>query len=119
MQFLDAVEAGDETTMRAMLAGDPALRDRHANLVPQMAEARKWPAVRSLVELGFAVNGITAAGASALHYAAAAGDLSITRLLVKHGADHTARDPQFKAQPAGWAQYFHKPETQRYLESLG
>jgi ankyrin repeat protein len=118
MQFVKAAEAADEATMRSMLAADPGLRDRHADLVTRMAEARNWSAVRLLVDLGFGVNGVTAAGATALHFAAAAGELSIARLLIEHGADHRAREREFNAEPAGWAQYFKKPETQKYLESL-
>lgn len=101
-----------------MLAADPGLRDRHPDLVIRMAEARNWATVRLLVGLGFGVNGTTAAGATALHYAAASGELTIARLLVAHGADHTARESGFNAQPAGWAQYFKKRETQEYLDSL-
>ena len=118
MQFVEAVEAADDATTRSMLAADPALRDQHPDLVTRMAEARNWSAVRLLVDLGFGVNGATAAGATTLHFAAAAGELSIARLLVEHGADHTAREREFNAQPAGWAQYFKKPETQKFLESL-
>ncbi len=117
MQFIEAAEAADEATMRSMLAADPGLRDGHADLVAPMAEARNWSTVRSLIDLGFGVNGVSATGATALHYAAAAGELSISRLLVQHGADHTAREPEYSAQPAGWARYF-KSETQKYLESL-
>ncbi|WP_026411197.1 ankyrin repeat domain-containing protein [Actinomadura oligospora] len=118
MQFVQAAESADETTMRSMLATDPGLADRHEDLVTRTAEARNWATVRVLVELGFDVNGVSAAGATALHHAAAAGELSIVRLLVEHGADHTVREPEFNAQPAGWAQYFKKPETRKYLESL-
>jgi ankyrin repeat protein len=101
-----------------MLAADPGLRREHADLVPRYAEARKWAAVRLLVNLGFEVNVVTSDGATPLHHAAAAGELAIVRLLVEHGADHAAREPQFGAQPAGWAQYFKKRATQEYLESL-
>lgn len=118
MQFEEAVENADESTMRSMLAADPGLRDRRADLVTRMAEAHNWSAVRLLVDLGFGVNHVSTAGATALHYAAGAGELSIARLLVEHGADHTAREPGFNAQPAGWAQYFKQAETQKYLESL-
>lgn len=118
MQFVEAAEAADEATMRSMLTADPGLRDRHADLLARMAEARNWSTVRLLIDLGFDANGVTAAGATALHHAAAAGELSIARLLVEHGADHAAREPGFNAQPAGWAQYFKKAETQKYLESL-
>ncbi|MFI7063774.1 ankyrin repeat domain-containing protein [Kribbella sp. NPDC050124] len=118
MEFEEAVEGADEGVMRAMVAADPGLRDRYGDLVARMAEGRNWSSVRVLVDLGFGVNGVTAAGATALHYAASVGELSIARLLVEHGADHTAREPGFNAQPAGWAQYFKKQETQKYLESL-
>jgi ankyrin repeat protein len=118
MQFIEATQAADEATMRSMLAADPGLRDGHADLVARMAEARNWSTVRLLIDFGFGVSGVSAAGATALHYAAAAGELSIARLLVQHGADHAAREPEFNAQPAGWAQYFKKSETQKYLESL-
>jgi ankyrin repeat protein len=118
MQFVRAAEAADKATMRSMLADDPGLRDRHADLVARMAEARNWSTVRLLIDLGFDVNGVTAAGATALHHAAAAGELPIVRLLVEHGADHTAQEPGFNARPAGWAQYFKKSETRKYLESL-
>ena len=90
MQF---EEAADEATMRSMLAADPSLREQHADLVARMAEARNWSAVRLLIEHGLGVNAVTADGAIALHYADAAGELSIVRLLVEHGAEHTAREP--------------------------
>ena len=47
MQFEEAAAAADEATMRSMLAADPGLRDRHADLVPRMAEARTWSTVRA------------------------------------------------------------------------
>lgn len=118
MEFVEAAEAADETTLQSMLAADPGLRDEHAGLIPRLAETRNWTAIRLLVNLGFEVNGVTADGATPLHHAAAAGELAIAKLLVEHGADPNAREPQFGAQPAGWAQYFKKRETQEYLESL-
>lgn len=118
MNFVQAVDAGDETAVRAMLGADPSLRDEHADLVPRLAEARNWSALRLLVDLGFGVNSRTSDGATPLHYAAAAGELGVAQLLVQHGADPDAREPHFGAQPAGWAQYFKKRETQEYLESL-
>jgi ankyrin repeat protein len=93
MQFVEAAEAADEATMRSMLAADPGLRDRHADLLARMAEARNWSTVRLLIDLGFGVNGVTAAGATALHHAAAAGELSIARLLVEHGAATLPANP--------------------------
>ena len=108
-----AARQGEPTSVQVDLSDD------HGDLVADLdPEARNWSTVRLLIDLGFGVNGVTAAGATVLHHAAAADDLSIARLLVEHGADHTAREPGFNAQPAGWAQYFKKRETQKYLESL-
>ncbi|MCI2415952.1 ankyrin repeat domain-containing protein [Saccharopolyspora sp. K220] len=118
MNFVEAAEAADETTLQSLLAAEPGLRDEHADLVPRLAESRNWSALRLLVTLGFEVNGVTSDGVTPLHHAAAAGELATVRVLVEHGADPTAREPQFGAQPAGWAQYFKKRETQEYLESL-
>ena len=118
MTFVDAAEAADETMVKSMLDANPELREAHADLVPRLAASRNWPAVRLLVPLGFEVNGVSSDGATPLHHAAAAGELAIAQLLVEHGGDPSAREPQFGAQPAGWAQYFHKGETQTYLESL-
>jgi len=53
MQFIEATQAADEATMRAMLAADPGLRDGHADLVARMAEARNWSTVRLLIDLGY------------------------------------------------------------------
>ena len=118
MGFVAAAEAADETTLQSMLADDPGLRDEHAGLIPRFAETRNWTAIRVLVNLGFEVDGVTSDGATPLHHAAAAGELAIAKLLVEHGADPNAREPEFGAQPAGWAQYFKQRETQEYLESL-
>jgi ankyrin repeat protein len=118
MEFVEAAEAADETRLKSMLAADPGLRDDHAGLIPRLAETRNWTAIRLLADLGFEVNGVTSDGATPLHHAAAAGDLLTAKVLVEHGADPKAREPEYGAQPAGWAQYFNKRETQEYLESL-
>lgn len=118
MTFVEAAEAADKTALQSMLAADPGLRDEHAGLVPRLAESRNWTALRLLVSLGFDVNGVTSDGATPLHHAAAAGELATAKILVEHGADPDAREPQFGAKAAGWAQYFKKRETQEYLESL-
>ena len=65
MQFIEATQAADEATMRSMLAADPGLRDGHADLVARTAEARNWSTVRLLIDFGFGVSGVSAAGATA------------------------------------------------------
>lgn len=52
------------------------------------------------------------------HHAAAAGDVEALRLLVEHGANLSARDPEFDATPLGWAEFFDKPEAADYLRSV-
>jgi len=42
-------------------------------------------------------------GATALHYAAEAGDSALANVLLDAGADINARDARFNATPAGWA----------------
>jgi hypothetical protein len=44
-----------------------------------------------------------ATGATPLHLAAFNGRRRIAQLLIEHGADVNARDPEFGATPAGWA----------------
>ena len=41
---------------------------------------------------------------TALHSAAWNGDLAMTKLLLSHGADPTARDEQYNGTPLGWAE---------------
>ncbi|WP_208297885.1 DinB family protein [Actinophytocola oryzae] len=112
--FVRACLDADASAARSMLAADPALRDRHAGLVAQMAGRQHWPSVRLLVDLGFEVD--VSAGTSALHYAAGAGALPVVRLLVEHGADRDALDTQFHLDPAGWARYFGRDDVARFLE---
>jgi hypothetical protein len=113
--FVKACLAADRSTAQSMLAADPALRGRYSGLVAEMAGMQNWPAVALLVDLGFDVN--VTAGTSALHHAAGVGVLPIVRLLVEHGADRTARDPQFDLPPVGWARYFGQHDVADYLES--
>ena len=106
--FLQACLDADRAALESMLPND-----RYPTLVADMAARQNWPAVRLLVDLGFDVN--AAAGATALHYAAGAGELDIVRFLVEHGADRDVPDSQFELPPAGWARYFGQREVARYL----
>jgi hypothetical protein len=106
--FLQACLDADRVAVESMLPND-----RYPTLVADMAARQNWPAVRLLVDLGFDVN--AAAGTTALHYAAGAGELDIVRLLVERGADRSVRDSQFNLPPAGWARYFGQREVAGYL----
>ena len=72
--LIGASERGDLEAVRGLL-------DRQPNLVAARDES----------------------GATALHYAAFAGESDIVRLLLERGADVNARDAKFNATPAGWA----------------
>lgn len=75
--FFQAVTAGDEERVRALLEAQPAL-----------ALARD------------------SEGATALHHAAFLGHRSIVSLLCASGAELNARDERFDATPSGWAIHY-------------
>lgn len=84
-------------------------------LLSEESGRRHWDVVRTLVEHG-AVDG---GNPSALHYAAAAGESSIVRLLLDHGADRDLPDARFGMPPSAWAEYFGHPETAQLLRGDG
>lgn len=75
--FFAAVEAGDLTAVRTMLAADPDLAHARDN-----------------------------DGATALHIAAFHAGRDLVDLLCQTGADLNARDGRFHATPAGWALHY-------------
>lgn len=95
------------------------LRTREPALLAEIAAIRHWEVVRALVEHGFPVTGRTEAGATALHYAAAAGELDVVRYLVERGADPAAVETGFGADPAGWAEHFGHAEVAAHLRARG
>jgi hypothetical protein len=106
--FLQACLDADRASVESMLPNNS-----HPTLIADMAARQNWAAVRLLVDLGLDVNAAT--GATALHYAAGAGELEIVRLLVEHGADRNVRDTEFDLKPVGWARHFGQHEVARYL----
>jgi uncharacterized damage-inducible protein DinB len=95
----------DEVTV-ASLRDDPLAVTRAADL-------GRWDLVVELVEAGADVH---APGRTALHQAAAYGDVELVRLLVERGAALDAVDPDFRATPLGWAQAFFRRGVIEYLE---
>lgn len=79
-----------------------------------------WSEVCVLVEAGADVNATRPDdhNRTALHHAAAAAPLSVIRRLVERGADLSAKDTQFDADPSGWAEYFDRPDVVDYLRSV-
>jgi hypothetical protein len=93
------------------------VRAERPDLMVEAAATARWAAVPLLLELGFPIEG--APGRSALHHAAAKGDLALVQLLVDHGADTNAIDGIFKVKPAMWAQFFNQAEVADFLDRVG
>jgi DinB superfamily len=102
---LDPAVAAVLRGQRPTAAEADRLRAERPDLVRWVAANGYWPAVPVLVELGFDLDAARD-GATALHHAAAAGELATTRLLVEHGAAQDVHDDRFRATPQGWAEYF-------------
>ncbi len=116
-EFVDACLRADRAAVDAFVAADAQVVDRtrkaRPDLMVEAAATARWDAVPLLVELGFSLEGST--GRSALHHAAAAGNLPLVRLLVEHGADVGARDPIYKVEPVEWARFFSRADVAEYL----
>lgn len=74
----------------------------------------RWDVVERLVLDGRPVDP-PGGGRSALHQAAAVGDVALVRLLVEHGADRHAKDPDWNGTPLVWATYLGRTEVAAYL----
>jgi hypothetical protein len=113
------VDGPTELVMR----GDAAVLDQlegltehqASELVRVAASYARWDLVTALVDAGVPVD---AGGQTSLHLAAGAGELDVVRTLVEHGADPTAEDPGFQANPAVWARFLHHDEVATWLDAL-
>jgi DinB superfamily/Ankyrin repeats (3 copies) len=83
-----------------------------ADLVDRAAAYGRWEIVVGLVEHGAPVS---REGRTPLHLAAGAGELEVVRVLLDHGADPTATDPEFHATPQQWAEFLHHPAVVEHL----
>lgn len=95
-------------------------RREHAGSVVESAANGYWSEVCQLVEAGADLNATRPGdhNRTALHHAAAAAPLAVIRLLVERGADRSAVDTQFHADPLGWAEYFDRADVVDYLNSV-
>jgi len=75
----------------------------------------RWELVTALVRAGVAV---PTDGRTPLHQAAGAGELAVVQLLVTHGADVSATDPQFHAPPVEWARFLGQQHVVDWLDTL-
>ena len=112
--------AEDSTVERIMRGDVTVLDDLHpatatAALIDTAASYGRWDLVVGLVERGAPV-GTT--GRTPLHLAAGAGELTVVQLLLDHGADPTATDPEFHATPLQWAEFLHQPPVVAFLTDL-
>ena len=98
-----------------------ALRANRPALVLELMTAGDTEGFRRALAAGFDVNVASDVGGSTrtpAHHAAGAGDVAALRLLVEHGADLTAVDPEYGATPLGWAEFFAQPAAADYLRSV-
>ena len=116
-EFVLACLRGDREAVAAAKEADPDVVNRtiagHPDLTVEAAATARWDAIPLLIELGFSVNG--SSGRSALHHAAADGNVELVRILIEHGADVEAIDPIFKVKPVEWARFFARSEVVDYL----
>jgi ankyrin repeat protein len=121
-RLASAVIAGDRAAATALLASDPALRDRfgvhgRVEVVRRAVEARRAAGVRLAHELGFELD--LPAGRTPMHEAAWSGDLEMVTLLVELGARTDVRDLEHDGTPLGWAAYNQQTAVVEYLTALG
>lgn len=106
----------DDPTVERVIRGDLGVLDDvdapTAELVDHAARYGRWDLVVGLVERGAP---ISTTGQTSLHLAAGAGELEVVRVLLDHGADPAAVDPQFHATPRQWADFLRHPEVAAYL----
>lgn len=120
--FVDAVMRGDEARLRD---ADPLtvekLVTQRPDVIAKAAQLGRWDVIPYLADAGFPVESASG-GATAVHYAVAAGAVPTLRLLVERGADTNRRDEQWGQTPLGWADYFgrvlERNMAGEYLRSL-
>jgi hypothetical protein len=105
--LIERVVRGDLTLLEELDAEQAT-----TELVDHAAAYGRWDLVVGLVERGAP---IATSGRNPLHLAAGAGALDVVRVLLEHGADPTAKDPEFQATPRQWADFLNRPDVAAYL----
>ena len=112
----------DDPIVERVIRGDASVLDElgeagaTSDLVDHAAAYGRWDIVVGLVERGAP---IATTGRTPLHVAAGAGELEVVKLLLEHGADPTATDPEFHARPVQWAEFLRHPEVVAFLTDPG
>jgi uncharacterized damage-inducible protein DinB len=105
-----------ERTIRGDVSVVGDAGDRALELLALAADYSRWDLVASFVDAGISPN---TGGHTPLHRAAIVGALDLVELLVDHGADVNARDPQFDATPLQWAQFTERVAVAEWLTAHG
>lgn len=107
VRFMDACMAGDDATIAALLARDPALARtlaaRDGGMIVAAAWQRQTGTVMRMLAAGWPAAAADAKGATALHVAAWLGEADLVRDLIRHGAPLDVREREFDGVPLGWA----------------
>jgi hypothetical protein len=106
--FRAALLAGDETSVRAMAADDPALVARPSFII-DAAMFGKAQAVRLMLELGAEVQATDHDQITPLHRAVQSNDLATVNVLLDAGADLEARENKWGGTPMGWSSALNLP----------
>jgi ankyrin repeat protein len=115
--FQAASFAGDLAAARALAAANPALLSGYS-LLGTAAANGNLAAVRTLLELGIALNPPDEHDLTALHQAAWFGHAEVAKELVARGADVDRRERNHWSPAAGWARYAGKLELANWLIAL-
>lgn len=116
--IIDLLLAGDREAVAAAPDREALVdraRSEHADLLVQAAAQQRWPAVPLLMDRGFPL--AMPDGTSALHHAAAGGDVETVNRLLEAGAGLQLRDSLYRATPQEWATFFIQQEAADLLES--
>jgi len=115
--FRAAVLRHDETEARALLEQQPRLIEHPVPLLAA-AEFGNAPAVKLLLELGAAVDGLNHEGISPLHRAVQSGSLTAVDSLLAAGADIDRRERRWQGTPLTWSRVLGQPHVTARLAPL-